>query len=310
MIDRRHFIGGSLALGASACIPPDQSPIGRLGAELRLIEGKSGGTLGVSLMNTGSGMAVGLNQDRRFGHCSSFKLSLAAMVLALDAAGRIDADRRVTWTKAELMGVSPFTTERLLEGATLRELARATQITSENAAANVLLRELGGPAALTTFWRSIDDDISRLDRIEPALNMVPVTEFRDTTTPAAMAQTVAKLIYANVLPEAARNELKGWMIATETGLKRVRAGLPEGWTAGDKTGTSLDGAGGKAIYVDIGFAEGPKGQPPITFATYFVAHEPHEDMDPAALATLAQIGRVIKEFAEPERGLPIIGKLY
>jgi beta-lactamase class A len=310
MIDRRHFIGGSLALGASACIPPDQSPIGRLGAELRLIEGKSGGTLGVSLMNTGSGMAVGLNQDRRFGHCSSFKLSLAAMVLALDAAGRIDADRRVTWTKAELMGVSPFTTERLLEGATLRELARATQITSDNAAANVLLRELGGPAALTTFWRSIDDDISRLDRIEPALNMVPVTEFRDTTTPAAMAQTVAKLIYANVLPEAARNEIKGWMIATETGLKRVRAGLPEGWTAGDKTGTSLDGAGGKAIYVDIGFAEGPKGQPPITFATYFVAHEPHEDMDPAALATLAQIGRVIKEFAEPERGLPIIGKLY
>ena len=105
-------------------------------------------------------------------------------------------------------------------------------------------------------------------------------------------------------------ELKGWMIDTETGLKRVRAGLPEGWAAGDKTGTSLDGAGGKAIYVDIGFAEGPKGEPPITFATYFIAREAHEDMDEGALATLAQVGRVIKEFAEPEKGLPIIGKLY
>ena len=43
MIDRRFFIGGSLALGASACIPPDQSPLGRLAAELRLIEAVGNG---------------------------------------------------------------------------------------------------------------------------------------------------------------------------------------------------------------------------------------------------------------------------
>lgn len=309
-LTRRHFIGGTLALGASACIPPDQPPQGRLEAELRLIEGRSGGTLGVELFDTGTGRSVGINRDRRFGHCSSFKLSLAAMVLALDAAGRIDADRLVTWTKADLMWVSPFTTERLDQGATLRELARATQITSDNAAANVLLRELGGPAMLTQFWRNIGDPVSRLDRTEPALNTVPVTEFRDTTTPAAMARTVAKLVYGDVLPEPARAELRGWMIATETGLKRVRAGLPAGWVAGDKTGTALDGAGGKAIYVDIGFAEGPKDAAPIAFATYLVAREGHEDMEPASLATLAEVGRIIKEFAEPERGLPLVGKLY
>jgi beta-lactamase class A len=215
----------------------------------------------------------------------------------------------VTWREAELLPVSPFTRERLADGATLRELARATQTTSDNTAANVLLRELGGPAMMTQFWRNIGDDISRLDRTEPALNIVPVTEFRDTTTPAAMARTVAKLVYGDVMPEAARAELKEWMIATETGLNRVRAGLPEGWVAGDKTGTSL-APGIGSIYVDIGFAEGPEGEPPITFAAYFVARETHEDMDPAALATLAQVGRIIKEFAEPERGLPIIGKLY
>ncbi|MCX9146005.1 class A beta-lactamase [Erythrobacter sp. WG] len=309
-MDRRHFIGGTLALGAAACIPPDQSPIGRLETELRLIEGKSGGTLGAALYNTASGMTVGINRNRRFGHCSSFKLSLAAMVLAYDASGRADASRMVAWSEADLMPVSPFTRERLADGASLRELARATQITSDNAAANVLLRDFGGPAALTQFWRDIGDNVSRLDRTEPALNNVPVTEFRDTTTPEAMALTVAKLVYGNVLPEAAREELKGWMIATETGLKRVRAGLPKGWVAGDKTGTSLDGAGGNAIYVDIGFAEGPKDAPPITFATYFIAREAHDDMDEGALATLAEVGRVIKEFAEPEKGLPLVGKLY
>jgi beta-lactamase class A len=191
----------------------------------------------------------------------------------------------------------------------LRELARATQITSDNPAANILLRNLGGPAGLTAFWRSIGDEVSRLDRYEPEMNVVPPAEFRDTTTPAAMARTVAKIVYGDVLPEAERAELKGWMVATETGLKRVRAGLPEGWVAGDKTGSS-GLIGTEYNYIDIGFAEGPKGQPPLTFACYFRARQADDDMQARAELALSRVGKVIKEFAEPERGLPIVGKLY
>ena len=308
-IDRRFFIGGSLALGVSACIPPDQSPMGRLAAELRIIEAAGGGTLGVELYNTATGMAVGLNSDRRFGHASSFKFSLAALLLQRHAAGLIDADKRVTWTEADMMHHAPFTSERLATGATLRELARATQTTSDNPAANILLKELGGPAALTAFWRSIGDEVSRVDRYEPEMNLVPPTEFRDTTTPAAMARTVAKIVYGDALPEAERAELKGWMIATETGARRVRAGLPEGWVAGDKTGTSGK-IGPDYNYIDIGFAEGPKGEGPITFACYFRARQAEDSMQPLGEQTLARIGRIIKEFAEPERGLPLVGKIY
>lgn len=310
MIDRRFFIGGSLALGASACIPPDQSPLGRLAAELRIIEAAGDGTLGVELYNTATGQSVGLNSDRRFGHASSFKLSLAALLLQRHAAGLIDADRRVTWSEADMIPHAPFTRERMATGATLRELARATQITSDNPAANILLRNLGGPAGLTEFWRSIGDEVSRLDRYEPEMNDVPTPEFRDTTTPAAMARTVAKIVYGDVLPEAERAELKGWMVATETGLNRVRGGLPEGWVAGDKTGTSGLIGGTEYNYIDIGFAEGPKGQPPITFACYFRARQTVPGMQPIGELTLSRIGRIIKEFAEPERGLPLVGKLY
>jgi beta-lactamase class A len=88
MIDRRFFLSGSLALGATACIPPDQSPIGRLAAELRIIEAAAGGALGVTLYDTASGAAVGINQDTRFPHASSFELSLAALLLQRHAAGR------------------------------------------------------------------------------------------------------------------------------------------------------------------------------------------------------------------------------
>jgi len=308
-IDRRHFLGGALALGAGACIPPDQSPAGRLAAELRLIEAAGNGTLGAELFDTVSGLSLGLNQHRRFGHASSFKLSLAALLLQRHAAGAIDADRRVTWGKADMIAHAPFTTERMASGASLRELARATQITSDNPAANILLRELGGPAALTAFWRSIGDEVSRLDRFEPELNLVPPAEFRDTTTPAAMARTVAKLVYGDVLPERERAELRGWMIATETGLRRVRAGLPEGWVVGDKTGSS-GLVGSEYTFVDIGFAEGPKGQSPITFACYFRARKGEDDLWARGELTLSRVGRVIKEFAEPERGLPLVGKLY
>jgi beta-lactamase class A len=309
-LDRRHFLGGTLALGASACIPPDQSPMGRLAAELRIIEAAGGGTLGVELFDTASGLSVGLNQHRRFGHASSFKFSLAALLLQRHAAGLIDADKHVTWSEADMLAYAPFTRERIATGATLRELARATQVTSDNPAANILLRALGGPAALTAFWRSIGDEVSRIDRYEPEMNLVPATEFRDTTTPAAMARTVAKIVYGDVLPERERAELKRWMIATETGLRRVRAGLPEGWVAGDKTGTSGLIGPAEYNYIDIGFAEGPKGQPPITFACYFRARQTEDTMLAGGELTLSRVGKVIKEFAEPERGLPLVGKLY
>jgi len=125
-----------------------------------------------------------------------------------------------------------------------------------------------------------------------------------------MARTVAKIVYGDVLPEAERAELKGWMVETETGARRVRAGLPEGWVTGDKTGTSGLIGGTEYNYIDIGFAEGPKGQPPITFACYFRARQTEDEMLAGGEQTLARVGRVIKEFAEPERGLPLVGKLY
>ena len=309
-IDRRMFLGGALALGAGACIPPDQSPLGRLAAELRIIEAAGNGTLGVEIFNTATGGSVGINQDKRFGHASSFKLSLAALLLQRRAAGTIDADRHVMWSEADMIHHAPFTRERIASGATLRELARATQITSDNPAANILLRALGGPAGMTAFWRSIGDDVSRLDRFEPEMNDVPTPEFRDTTTPAAMARTVARIVYGDVLPERERAELKGWMVETETGARRVRAGLPEGWIAGDKTGTSGLIGGTEYNYIDIGFAEGPKGEGPLTFACYFRARQSEEDVLARGEQALARVGRIIKEFAEPERGLPLVGKIY
>lgn len=301
-IKRRAFIGGSIALGVSGCLPPDQSPLGRLTAKLRIVEAAADGTLGVEILDTVSGYSIGLNRDQRFGHCSSFKTSLAALMLYLDAKQEVDASKRVNWRASDLLGFSPFTAERVNDGAALIELAEAAQKYSDNTAANLLLAELGGPAALTGFWRSIGDETSRLDRIEPALNNVPVSEIRDTTTPAAMARTLAKVAYGDILSETARATLREWMAETTTGQRRVRAGMPDKWRAGDKTGTSIwPGMG--SLYVDIGFVE-PADHPPITFAAYFRARRAHDAVDPVAEQALARVGEVIADFVTRDRILP------
>ncbi|MFZ9394433.1 MAG: class A beta-lactamase [Erythrobacter sp.] len=295
-ITRRLAMAGSLVALAGACVPIDPSPKGRLSARLRILEAASGGTLGVALLNTASGEMIGHNRTLRFGHCSSFKLSLAAMVLWLEQIGELDSIESLRWKEADLLPVSPFTSARLQEGATLRELAQAAQMLSDNTAANLLLARIGGPERLNTFWRQIGDNVSRLDRIEPELNQVPVGELRDSTTPEAMCRTVAALCFGDVLGPAAQAELRQWLAGTQTGLRRVRAGLPAGWQAGDKTGTSLwPGMG--SLYVDIGFAQ-PPDRAPLAFATYFRAGAAHEAMDPAAEAVLAEVGRVLAAFAE------------
>lgn len=304
-INRREIVVSSLVAagltlgGCSIDNPALAAPETDLAAKfepmLRAIESETGGTLGAEFFDIASQQSASINRDMRFGHCSSFKLSLAAKILQRDASGEDSADRHVMWEKGDLMFVSPFTTRKLEKGATLRELAEATQKFSDNAAANILLREIGGPSVLTAFWRSLGDDVSRLDRYEPALNAVPPLEIRDTTTPSAMARTVAKLAFGDALPEAQRALLRQWMVDTPTGLRRVRAGLPEDWLAGDKTGTGLmaDTAG---IYVDIGFVE-PTRRGPIAFATYYRPPGEDNSFDRAHEIPLAKVGSVLESFA-------------
>lgn len=296
-IDRRSLIVGGSALAASACVPLQTDLSGRLAAKLRIIEAtSSGGTLGAWFHDTGNGAGFGHRADERFAHCSSFKFSLAGWMLAEAEKGSIDPDETVRWSEADLLSYAPFAREHLATGASWRELARAAQTLSDNTAANLLLRRLGGPEGLTAWWRSLGDMQSRLDRYEPELNNVPPGEVRDTTTPRAMAQTVATILFGGVLGADARNALRQWTSDTQTGIRRTRGGLPASWAKGDKTGTSI-WPGQPSHYVDIGWFT-PPGRAPITYATYFRSKEQQLKIDPASEDILRQAGATGAEFAQ------------
>jgi beta-lactamase class A len=78
--------------------------------------------------------------------------------------------------------------EREKKGAmSVGEMCKAAVERSDNTCANTLLARFGGPAALTAYWRSLGDTVSRLEHNEPELNRTPPGGKQDTTTPAAMA---------------------------------------------------------------------------------------------------------------------------
>lgn len=295
-LDRRSLLAsGPALLVLTACrdtapTEPEDSAKYDLAREIAALERASGGTLGACLLDTANGNVLGHRLDERFGHCSSFKTSLAAMTLAQADAGKLDLSEPMAWEETAMLGNSPFTMRRLGTGATLGELARAVQVNSDNTAANILLQKLGGPAELTRFWRRIGDDTSRLDRLEPDLNNAPAGDPRDTTTPRAMARTLARIATDDVLQPGSRAMLIRWMAETKTGSRRIRAGIPTDWQAADKTGTSLwPGMG--SLYVDIAILI-PPGSRPLVLAGYFRAAATHQSIQPGAEAVLAKLGRI------------------
>lgn len=259
---------------------------------LKDIETKANGRLGVYILDTETGAGFGWRTAERFPHCSSFKLSLAAMVLRMAERGEADLSEILRWTQQDMMANSPVTEKATATGLSVEALARATLITSDNAAANVLLKRFGGPKAMTAFWRSLGDDVSQLDRFEPALNETPGGTTLDTTTPEAMAHTVAKMVHGDALSPPNRAKLKAWMADVQTGNKRIRAGLPTDWESGDKTGTGFTDT--MQTYVDLAYA-GPKGRAPLIITGYFEPKNLTEDMDPAAMRVLADVGRLASE---------------
>ena len=253
-------------------------------SRLNALERRHGGRLGVCILDTGSGKRVGHRADERFPMCSTFKLLAVAQVLARVDRGEERLDRRIVYTKDDLVAYSPVTEKHVGKpGMSLSELCHATVTLSDNTAGNLLLASFGGPAGLTAFARSLGDGVTRLDRWETELNEAVPGDARDTTSPAAMLDDMRALLLGDALSSASRKQLADWLIATTTGDQRIRAGLPLGWRTGDKTGTSDNG-----VTNDVAIAW-PPGRAPLLITAYYTEYAQPKD---ARNAVIAEVGRI------------------
>ncbi|AXC09972.1 Beta-lactamase [Acidisarcina polymorpha] len=189
-------------------------------------------------MDGQSGLAFGHRINDLFPMCSTFKVLAVAAALAQVDSKRLDLRQTLSINPEDLLKYAPVTSQHLgLPGMTLGDLCEAALTLSDNTAANLILRSIGGPVQVTRFARLLDDSITRLDRAEPTLNEATPGDRRDTTTPLAMAKDLRKLFCGSVLSGASRSLLKEWMIACKTGDKKIRSGFSKSFVIADKTGS-------------------------------------------------------------------------
>jgi len=209
---------------------------------IQRIEHETGSRIGVVAIDSATQQRIEHRPNERFLLCSTFKLLAAAAVLQRVDHGGENLERFVRYTQADILEYAPVTKQHLADGGMkLGALCEAAIEQSDNTAGNLLLQALGGPAALTKFARSLGDNVTRLDRIEPELNIAKDGDERDTTSPASMANDLVRLFTTEVLSEKSRELLQTWMLKNETGPALVRAGAPKYWQVGDKTGRSGQG---------------------------------------------------------------------
>jgi len=247
-------------------------------------EASSGGRLGLYAENIRTGAKLSWRADERFVMCSTFKASLAACVLCRVDRGQDSLETLITYGAADMQDWhAPVAQANLAKGAlSVREMCAAAVQQSDNTCANLLLSRIGGPPALTAFWRKIGDRTTRLDNVEPFLNRTPLGEPQDTTTPLAMANTLRRLVLGRVLSEPSRTTFTEWLIGCQTGANRLRAGLPKSWVIGDKTGSNAKDAAGDIAVV------WPKPNTPIVICAYTRGGSPSSQQFDAVFAGIGR----------------------
>jgi beta-lactamase class A len=286
----------SRLLGAGATLPwitwsgtaRAERPTTAAREQLKQLEAGFNGRLGVFALDAASGEQLDHRADERFPFCSTFKMMLAAAVLGRSVREPKLLQQRLAYSKRDLVSHSPITEKHVGAGMTVAALCEATVQVSDNTAANVLMKRLGGPAAVTTFARSIGDETFRLDRWETELNTAIPGDPRDTTTPEAMARSLRRLALGEALPALQRVQLQDWLRGATTGAERIRAGVPADWRVGDKTGT---GAHGTANDIAVIW---PPHRAPLVLAVYTT--QPAQDAKPRN-EVLAAAARIVAGWA-------------
>jgi beta-lactamase class A len=300
MIDRRTFlaasagVGAVLAAGCRASAPArDRAPASvAIDARARFEAIRAtlgpGGRLGVAAIDTGSGRELRFDADSRYSMASTFKFPLAAAVLALADQGKLSIEEKLLIPPGKLLNHSPAVEKYREEGSlSVVRLCSAIVELSDNSAANMLLRRIGGPEAFTRFVRGCGDPVTRLDRYEMELNSNLPGDPRDTTSPAAMAGLARTLMLGEILSEQSRRHLSTWLTKAVPGPDRLKAGLPSPpWLVGHKTGTGYNGA-----VNDVALAW-RSGKPPVVIASYQSGGTAEP---PIRAAAHAEVGRLLAE---------------
>ena len=199
-----------------------------------LVSNKSA-DVGIAALDLNTGETVTIKGNTPFPMASTVKVAVAALYLA-----QVDHGRR--------------SLDDTINGVSARSLMRRMLVHSDNRATDILLNDLGGPAALHDWLQQSGVSGLRVDRTIHQLltDKRDLWDRRDSSTPTAMVDLLRRIYRAELIKPQSRNYLLDLMAQCETGKNRMKALLP-GVPIEHKTGT-LDG-----LTDDVGFITMPDG---------------------------------------------------
>lgn len=286
MIDdlhRRRYLLAAASLPLAACSSWASGNASSEHAQFAQLENAFDGRIGVFALDTNNGAHFAYRAAERFPMNSTFKAILAGAILERSARTPGLLRQRIDYGTQDLVTYSPVAQRHLATGMTVAEACAGAVQYSDNTCANLLMKLLGGPAAVTAFARTIGDREFRLDRWETELNTAIPGDARDTTTPEAMARSLQRLVLGDALPEAQRMQLRDRLLGNTTGAERIRAGVPADWQVGDKTGS---GDYGSAHDIAVLW---PPRRAPVVLAVYTTRRDKNAKARSDVVAAAARI---------------------
>src|SRR5690606_5196264 len=153
-MDRRSVLAGLAVSSLAACARAEPAATETPAAapeslDLSALEGD--GRLGFVAHDLGSGRRLAWRGEERFVYCSTFKMYLAAATFLRVQAGEERLDRAVPVTAADMINHAPVTAPAVGASLTVQELMKGTVEVSDNPAANLLLKAMGGLEPMQAF---------------------------------------------------------------------------------------------------------------------------------------------------------------
>ena len=170
MFSRRTALAALVSFAGASALARSATSANGIDSIARL-ERAIGGRIGLAALNTANERWLLYRAHERFAMCSTFKLMLAAIVLSRVDKATLQLEQPVSFTREEILSNSPIGEAHPNGGSEpLRRMLQSMMEASDNTAANRLLAMIGGPPRYTDYLRGMGDSITRLDRVELALN--------------------------------------------------------------------------------------------------------------------------------------------
>ena len=250
---------------------PEAKPDTELQKQLERIAAEAKGKVGVYALLIETGAAAGLNADQHFPMQSVYKLPISMAVMQQVEAGKINLEEKAGVAKSDFVSPgqhSPIR-DKYPNGTELsvKELIQYAISESDGTASDVLLELAGGPTAVQKYLSDIGITDFIVADSEKQISKDWETQYRNWATPRASIALLREVEFGDSLSDQTRRLLLECLTDSNTGRRRLRAGLPSGTPFAHKTGTGGTKDGVTGATNDIGIITTPEGKH-IAIAVY------------------------------------------